>query len=309
MNGYIAPTDYDWFEFLSNKPDLEEVNFWQPHGGQAFRALKPGEPFFFKLKKPHNAIAGFGLFARHARVPAWLAWDSFGEANGASDFDTMCRRIERYRRDSVVDRQGSYEIGCILLSNPVFFSPKMWIPQPSDWKRQVVSGKTYNLSEGEGKRIWSACFDLAMIDHTIETHLVADAPAAYGEPSFIKQRLGQGTFRIGVVDAYDRACAVSGEHSLPALEAAHIRPFSNMPRHEVSNGVLLRSDIHRLFDRGYMTITPEHHVEVSPRLKSDFQNGKSYYPFHGALIQLPRNPLEHPDKQHLEWHNNEVFLA
>lgn len=66
MHGYIANTDYDWYSFLSAQPRLTEVNFWQPSGGQAFRAIQSGEPFFFKLKKPYYAVAGFGSFARHS---------------------------------------------------------------------------------------------------------------------------------------------------------------------------------------------------------------------------------------------------
>ena len=86
MRGFVANTDFDWFSFLAARQPLEEVNFWQPSGGDTFRALAPGEPFFFRLKKPHYAIAGFGLFARHEVVTAKLAWEAFGERNGAPDF-------------------------------------------------------------------------------------------------------------------------------------------------------------------------------------------------------------------------------
>ncbi len=78
VHGFVANTDYEWFTFLRARGPLEEVNFWQPSGGDAFRALQPGEPFFFRLKRPHYAIGGFGYFARHEVVLAWLAWSSFG---------------------------------------------------------------------------------------------------------------------------------------------------------------------------------------------------------------------------------------
>jgi len=68
---------------------------------------------------------------------------------------------------------------------------------------------------------------------------------------------------------------VTGERVLPVLEAAHIRPyFRRRLKHRVDNGLLLRSDLHTLFDRGYITVTKEYRVEVSNRLKSEFQNGK-----------------------------------
>jgi len=47
------------------------VNFWQLSGSRAFRAVEPGSPFFFKLKKPHYAVTEFGFFARHSILPAW----------------------------------------------------------------------------------------------------------------------------------------------------------------------------------------------------------------------------------------------
>jgi len=47
--------------------------------------------------------------------------------------------------------------------------------------------------------------------------------------------------------------------------------------HEVSNGLLLRSDIHRLFDAGYVTVTPDYEFKVSGRLREDFNNGETYY--------------------------------
>ena len=82
---------------------------------------------------------------------------------------------------------------------------------------------------------------------------------------------------------------------LSALEAAHIRPYTQGGGHEVRNGLLLRSDLHRLFDRGYLTVTPEHRLEVSPLLKEHFSNGRSYYPHHGSAIELPNRHSHHPD--------------
>ena len=85
MIGWIAPTDYDWFTFLAARQRFEEVNFWTPSTHFAFRS-EPGTPFFFKLKAPHNAIAGFGYFSRYDPLPEFIAWDCFGEANGGSEF-------------------------------------------------------------------------------------------------------------------------------------------------------------------------------------------------------------------------------
>ena len=63
VRGYLSTTDLDWFTFLRARQPLDEVNFWQP-SGRVFKAIEPGEPLLFKLKAPHNAIGGFGIFAR-----------------------------------------------------------------------------------------------------------------------------------------------------------------------------------------------------------------------------------------------------
>ena len=72
MRGYVGNTDFEWYQHLRTLPDLDEVNFWKPSGA-VFKALKPGEPFFFRLKKGRNAVCGYGIFARFAQLPIWLA--------------------------------------------------------------------------------------------------------------------------------------------------------------------------------------------------------------------------------------------
>lgn len=72
---------------------------------------------------------------------------------------------------------------------------------------------------------------------------------------------------------------------------------------------MLRSDLHKLFDHGYLAVTPDYRVQVSQRLREEYQNGKSYYPLHGRHLILPAHVKNQPDSQLLEWHWNEVFRA
>ncbi|MGK3969256.1 HNH endonuclease [Sorangium sp. So ce118] len=316
MRGYVGNTDFDWYSFLVARPELQEVNFWQPSGGRKFAAVAPGEPFFFKLKKPHYAVAGFGWFARHVVVPATLAWEAFGVGNGAPDFATMLARIAKYRADGGSNPHTSL-VGCLMIAQPVFFEERFWIRQPADWEANIVQGKTYDVTHGEGRRILEACLDRS------RRKQIGDAGALpipgmlqareqterYGAPQLVRPRLGQGTFRLSVTDAYAKACAVTEEHSLPVLEAAHIRPYSKDGSHDVENGLLLRTDIHRLFDQGYVTVTPEHRFEVSRRLREDYSNGRTYYAMHGKQIHLPSRASDRPSRSLLSWHNDNVFLG
>jgi putative restriction endonuclease len=137
----------------------------------------------------------------------------------------------------------------------------------------------------------------------------AERAARYGAPQIVLPRLGQGTFRVATLQAYGRACAVTHEHSLPVLEAAHILPHHVGGPNEVSNGILMRADLHRLFDRGYVTVTPDLVLRVSPRLRKDFDNGRSYYPLDEGRIRIPSSLVDQPSREHLEWHGQNVFLA
>lgn len=287
MIGLVAVTDHAWFQFLRSRTDLDEVNFWRPSDTRTPRQLVSGTPVFFKLRKQHGGqIVGFGIFALHDVLPAWLAWESFGPKNGAEDFARLLGQIGRLRpagsRGS--SQPGDYPIGCLMLSQPTFFSDEDWVRPPDDWPENAVQGKAYPLESGEGARIWEEC-RLRAANYTAQeerSDLHHVALPRYGEGVLVKPRFGQGTFRIAVTEAYQSACAVTSEHSLPALEAAHIKPYGEGGEHELANGLLLRSDIHRLFDRGYVGVTPEGRFVVSARLKDDYSNGKSYYPLQGT---------------------------
>lgn len=310
MKGWVANTHSDWFDFLAVKGHWEEVNFWNPSDYYAFRG-EPGSPFFFRLTAPRNAIGGFGLVSGFAKLPEWLAWECFGEGNGAVTFAEMQERLERLRVQNKI-RGGAElkQIGCIILADAVFFPRENWIRQPDDWGRQNLRYKGYDLSQGEGLRIWRECEErrVSMAPKAPLTTVFEQPSQRRGRPTLIVPRLGQGTFRVAVTEAYSRACAVTQEHSLPALEAAHIKPFALDGPNSVTNGILLRSDLHRLFDRGYVTVTTDHKLEVSKLLKDHFHNGRSYYPLHGKELAVPRSLDERPERELLRWHNEHVFL-
>lgn len=306
MRGFVAPTDHDWYQYLRARPHLDEVNFWRP-GGKGFAALRPGELFFFKLKAPHNAIGGFGQFARFARLPLWMVWDVFGEANGAADVEELRARLGRLAKTSGPFGL-DHPIGCIAIAFPTFFAPDDWVPLPADWKQNIMSGRTYDLTSGLGRALWDECAEHAVAASATAgwtSELVEEL--RFGSPQTIRPRLGQGSFRLAVIDAYGGACAVTTEHSLPVLEAAHIRPFSQGGRHEVSNGLPLRRDLHTLFDLGYVTIRPDRTFAVSRQLRDDYANGRVYYALDGQTIASPASPEDQPSPELLEWHSDVMF--
>jgi putative restriction endonuclease len=302
VNLVVAVTDSDWFEWLRLRPDLAEVNFWAPSPTN-FRALRPGELFLFKLHAPRHFIVGGGIFAYANTLPCSLAWQTFGEANGAGSAQQMRARIAQYRKADAGDKS-DFPIGCRILTQPFFLGERDWIAVPPSWAPNIVSFKSYNTSDPEGLQLWEA----------VHGHLnrqpnvgMSESAARYGEPHLIRPRLGQGAFRVLVTDIYRRRCAVTQERTLPALEAAHIRPYGDGGAHEANNGLLLRRDIHSLFDAGYVTVTPDLYFRVSRRIREEFENGRHYYALDGRKIESPIQIEQHPDPASLAWHNEHRF--
>lgn len=319
MYGFIATTDQDWFDFLSVCPDLNEVNVWAPSGKASLKSIPPGSPFLFKLKSPHHAIGGFGFLGPVTSVPMSLAWEAFDVKNGAPDLPTMAKRIRKYRGRFDSNESGpgfDPPVGCRMILQPTFFKRDDWIPAPRDWAKNIVQGKTYDLQEGEGRRVWDACVErLVALRRDLPEPVVMDAADGgprYGKEQIYHPRLGQGSFRLAVTDAYARACAVTGEHSLPVLDSAHIQSYADGGPHEVSNGILLRADLHRLYDKGYVTVTPDYEFKVSRALRDEFENGRVYYDLEqrsrerGSIL-LPVQSNQRPDRDRLAWHTETLF--
>jgi putative restriction endonuclease len=310
MNFFVAVTDYDWFQLHASKSRVVEVNFWRPSPEASFKALSAGEMLLFKLHSPRNFIVGGGFFTRFVHLPISLAWEAFGEGNGVRSLSEMRERIAKYR-PLPIEATENPKIGCILLAEPFFFRQEEWIPIPSDFSLNIVQGKGYNNEDGAtGKTLWDAVTE-RLATQVTENYdpgpatIAAVQSARFGEPMIVRPRLGQGIFRVVVTDAYGRRCAITGERTLPVLEAAHIKPYSAGGPHEAENGLLLRSDLHTLFDQGYLTVDADQlRVVVSRRIREEFENGRDYYHLDGRSLRLPRDSSSLPSHEYLAFHNS-----
>ncbi|MGI4833372.1 MAG: HNH endonuclease [Janthinobacterium lividum] len=316
MNFYVGVTDYQWFDFLRQEP-REDINFWKPlGGGTKFGAVPSGAPFLLKLKKPYHCIAGVGFFTNQIDLPISMAWDMFGPRNGFGDYQEFAQAIRKYRAANGKPPEANPLISCLVLTAPIFFRKPDWLPAPESWGNSIVTGKVYSTAEAVGGQLWAAVSAMRLryqqdaFSRELATDTVAlESPGIYRE-ALTKVRVGQGAFRALVTQAYEKKCAISGEKTLPVLEAAHIQPFSQAGPNSVGNGLLLRSDLHKLFDKHYITIdATDQVVLISPRIKEEFQNGKEYYRFHGEKPQvLPRLIADQPARQYLQYHNG-LFMG
>jgi putative restriction endonuclease len=149
MKIWIGVTDRSWFEQQKAQAP-EEVNFWQPGGTSTFKVLPEEGLFLFKLHHPDNFIAGGGYFVRHSFLPVSLAWKAFGLNNGVRDLAEFQARIRKYRRD---DAGHDPVIGCIVLAQPFFLEQHAWIPVPESFKKNIVTGKSYEADSAEGGQL------------------------------------------------------------------------------------------------------------------------------------------------------------
>ncbi len=310
MKLFIGITDHDWFNLHAMKDHVEEVNFWRPSSQLSFRALNWGEPFLFKLHSPHNFIVGGGFFTKYLRLPVSMAWETFGEANGATSLEEVRIRISKYRRQPIA-RGEDPQIGCILLAEPFFFARDEWIPSPPDFGRAIQTGKSYDMASGTGLVLWrevAARLERAKVKTLGPATEAAQESARFGKPHLVTPRLGQGSFRMLVAEAYGRRCSMTAERVFPALEAAHIHRYSRGGDHSLSNGLLLRSDLHKLFDLGYVSIEPDKlTIKVSRKIREEYENGRDYYRWDDQPLRLPDDRLALPSLEKLRYHFENEF--
>ncbi|MET7832234.1 HNH endonuclease [Micromonospora sediminicola] len=309
MKAFVGVTDAKWHRFLAARPDLAEVNFWRPSGG-AFRALTPGEPFFFKAHYPLNRVIGGGFFSGFERLTISEAWELFGEANGVASLDEMRRVVGGYRREPIAPAEDP-SIGCIFVRDSVFFPDDSFADPPPAFAPNVVQGKTYDLADPVAADYFGLLLHRLLggvVEFDLREPWHRPGPV-YGDPRLTPQRLGQQSFKAVVLGAYGRRCAITGNKVQPVLQAAHIRPLPAGGEHRIDNGMLLKSDVHILFDRGYLGVDPKYRLLVSPRLRSEFGNGDQFYAKAGSVIELPERRVDRPGAEFLEWHLDTVFKA
>jgi putative restriction endonuclease len=304
MRVYVGVTDDAWYSYLAERPAVTEVNFWLPGGGNLKMAR--GEPFAFKTHMPDNRIVGGGRFDGCVQMPVSDAWRIFGEGNGVDSLEEMRALITRYRRAPILPGDDPV-IGCVLLSDVVFLSPTRKLPAPPDWKGNIVKGKYYDESSEIGGSIVEALFKAVVDRYSDDPQFVPGD--VFGAPHAAATRLGQRPFQALVLNAYHRRCAVTGERIRPVLQAAHIMPVSIGGQNRLDNGLLLRSDVHTLFDSGYLGIDPKLRLMVSPRLRMEFDNGEEFYSRAGTEIDVPDQRADHPNRVFLEWHADTKFLT
>lgn len=134
--------------------------------------------------------------------------------------------------------------------------------------------------------------------HTSAPDVVAPLLARQRVFTEILQRRGQSAFREQLLDAYGNRCAMSEYDAVPSLEAAHIVPYADEGLSTPRNGLLLRADLHTLFDVGLLAVGPSDlRIRLSERLAAT-----RYEPLNMRDLRVPSEPHLRPDAEFLGRH-------
>lgn len=176
---------------------------------------------------------------------------------------------------------------------------EVWNEFNGDWDRLAFESEML-LAQEMGKRV----------EDVSGVELVDLPKAGIERESLVKIRVNQSFFRRSVLAAYNFRCCITGLEIPELLNASHIIPWSKDEVNRVNprNGLCLNALHDRAFDKGLITVTPEHVVRVSPRIKkisSDKIVSDLLVKYDGVSIQKPKRFF--PDAKFLEYHNDVVF--
>jgi putative restriction endonuclease len=309
----VLVTDLEWFDRLSREATgplpvrLDEACFWHPRAQRPVAAAAPGEVAFLKLKSPRNAIGGYGFFASFFIAPdANWAWRTFGIRAGADSRADLARLLGRSEEEM---RQ---PVGCTLLRDVTFWPDHRWLP----WGLEQGFIAQGNNRGGRTKDADAAQLLLAAVAAD-GAERPADLNGAFRlvgvdeRSRVVSERVareGQGVFKARLLEAYGRQCAITGEHTEPVLDAAHIQPYLGPASNHVQNGLLLTSEFHTLFDNGLVAVEPptalrsEYRVRVSKTIRERWNNGRRYNQYDGHIFNAPVDASARPSREALEWH-------
>lgn len=95
----------------------------------------------------------------------------------------------------------------------------------------------------------------------------------------IVRRQGQSKFRAGLITAYEGRCAISQCSVLMVLDAAHVTPYLGLHTNTTSNGILLRTDLHALWDQALIAVNPATmQTSISPALRDPYYQELNDFP-------------------------------
>lgn len=291
MTAVYASTTRAWFDVLAHlRP--ERVAFWQPTPARPSR-IELGERWYFKeLGSPQ--ILGFGEYAGWERSTVVGLFGDYRLATGSATEADLLAAFRAFGPEFELNS----EIGNVILEKFTQFEPPVALSSVGldDLTVRFVyiedDDPIADYVGGLRKGAPATSFTLR------------DPEAAKRAARKHKVRVGQGAFRRLLLGTYGKVCAFTGPQLEETLQAAHIQPYVDAESNHVRNGLLLRADMHVLFDLGLLTLDPDLRIQVSSKLKGRDHVVES---LHGTKVVLKSSTVE-PSPAAIDFHRQQVFI-
>ncbi len=293
----ISPTDNNWFSNLKKEKVVDDINFWTPTPWNL--KFNEGDRWYFMLKSPIRKIGGGGYIKEYHNLTVEQAWNKYGIKNGFYSKDDFIRSLGKHKSKNSLNKnelEGSTIIGCIILYGAVFLNDDQYIDL-EDYKEisfspNIVKYKKFNDDEDfilekvlKGE-IYNSDSEFKPVDpHTKKSKVISEN----------SRRDGQSEFKAALVEVYSGKCCITGESTPELLEAAHIQPYLSKKSNHLQNGLLLRTDIHKLFDKNLLYIDQGYRVHIS-----SFVNSGYYQELDGKVVSMPNHNKYYPSLSALE---------
>lgn len=207
---------------------------------------------------------------------------------GFDEYDSLQSMISKLKTSADITGGGSIakfitvdEINYGDVEKDFFNAAKIFYPMLMACQPSSLDKKSFETEAFVQKEAETITFDVDNIEDARKKAL-----------KMIAVRRGQKTFRDKLLKAYEFKCAVSGCSIIEVLEAAHILPYRGDHTNHVTNGILLRADIHTLFDLGLIKVNPNNYtIAIDPVLENSI-----YKEFKGRKLSLPSSASFHPNK-------------
>lgn len=289
MSAWIVPIDGDKLE---NWEIAQANSFWDMP--KRFNIQQGDDVFFWlsgeKPKVAHAGMAGWGIVSSGVEVvdPSTLPWT---DPNYGYKYRFHFQVVNTQR--TVDPRWGEAQklLGTAFTAQ----APREFqTTQQVDYLRSLFASQTDRTI---GPYATTITVDSSVVPSRIDDPYVQGEDMRKRAERLIVIRQGQGAFRKSLMDNYHGACAMTATSVPSVLEAAHIDRYFGENTHHVTNGLLLRADLHTLFDLRRITVDENFLIRVDPKL-----TGTEYESLDGMPLRLPANLAHHPDRGALHRH-------
>ncbi len=308
---FLIAVPYSWYQSVMAQyiaSGSGNANCWgvRLKRGSAIVNPDPGALVLFRIQRDGKSlICGGGFFQRLLDLEPEQAWTLFGVNNGCESFEEFERVIREHgwRKGRKLSSNlvcGTFmfssgecyeipqEIGAPALEDGEMSSFPLDAPEGRFLANYIMRKRSFELRSDTADCGWPGIFRMAEEKHARDYTAV---------------------FTAMMMQAYDFKCAVTGEALVPVLEVAHIRTFYDERFLKPDNGLVLRSDIERLFTSGYITACykDDDHAVIKVSSTLEKMGGGNYMQYDGCELALPADISLRPSKNYLKWHSENRF--